>query len=59
MNFRQVARKKPESDPYALIPVGDCVETDWAAWEELVADSEPAANAMHAGSFPKEANRST
>lgn len=41
MDFYQGTRKKQVIDPHAPIPVGDTVETDWAAWEELVADSEP------------------
>jgi hypothetical protein len=41
MDFFQGNRKKPVVDPHAPIPVGDAVETDWAAWEELVVESEP------------------
>lgn len=49
MNFFRGNPKKPVVDPYAPIPVGDCVETDWAAWEELVASIEPSDNKHSVG----------
>jgi hypothetical protein len=55
MDFYQGSRKKPVLDPHASIPVGETVETDWAAWEELVADSEHTGGTMHIEIFPNEA----
>lgn len=37
MNFYQKPIKTKGSDPFEPIPFGECVETDWAAWEETVA----------------------
>lgn len=54
MNFHHPASKKPESDPFATIPVGESVETDWAAWEELITTSDPAGTTHRPEVFPKE-----
>lgn len=51
MNFQQRVSKKPGTDPFTAIPVGESVETDWASWEEALAASEPDLPSRHGESF--------
>jgi hypothetical protein len=59
MKIHQLNRNNLEFEPFAPIPVGETVETDWAVWEDAVAGFEAAGNAKQLEVLPNDATISS